>query len=142
MLKASIEDIMTENIVRLGEETSVMRAAHTLLRFQINGLLMVKEEGSNEVPGIFTTTDLLRLLDKVLSEHGHKVLVLETIGKLPIKDVASRNVIKVQRDAKLGKVIAIMHKKNVHTIPVYDGEKLVGVIGRHDILNAAFYSTE
>ena len=141
MLKASIEDIMTENIVRLGEETSVMRAAHTILRFQINGLLMVKEEGSNEVTGIFTTTDLLKLLDKALSEHGRKVLVLSTIGKLPIKDVASRSVIKIQRNAKLGKVIAIMHKKNVHTIPVYDGEKLVGVIGRHDILNAAFYST-
>jgi len=142
MLKASIEDIMTEDIVTLGEGASVTHAAHTLLRFQINGLLMVSEQDHNKVTGILTTTDLLRLLDKALLEHGRTLLVLDTIGKLPIKDVASKNVIKVQRDAKLGKVIAIMHKKNVHTIPVYDGEKLVGVIGRHDILNAAFYSTE
>ncbi|MFA5088704.1 MAG: CBS domain-containing protein [Candidatus Omnitrophota bacterium] len=37
----------------------------------------------------------------------------------------------------MAKVIAIMHKENVHTIPVYDKTKLVGVIGRHDVLNAA-----
>jgi len=32
-----------------------------------------------------------------------------------------------------------MHKKNVHTIPVFDKDRLVGVVGRHDILNITFH---
>ena len=148
-----------------------MDAAHILLRFQINGLLIVKKNDSNNVIGILTTTDLLGLLNKALSRHVHKTLPskelggsisvdktpplkelggsipldkmreLDKIAKLPVVDVASRNVLKIQKNTKLKKVIAIMHRRNMHTIPVYGGTKLLGVIGRHDILNAAFYSS-
>lgn len=141
MLKTTVENIMTENIVKLGKEATVMDAAHILLRFQINGLLVLEKKDSDKVVGILTTTDLLRLLNKALSKHAHKMSELDKIGRLQLKNVVSGNVVKVQKNINLAKVIAIMHRKNVHTIPVYDGKKLVGIIGRHDILNVAFYPT-
>lgn len=138
MLRTTVENIMTENIVKINEEVAIMDAAHMLLRFQINGLLVVERNDSNNVIGILTTADLLRLLNKALSKHTHKMLELDRIARLPVKDVASRNVLKIQKNTKLQKVIAMMHRKNVHTIPVYDGKRLVGVLGKHDILNVAF----
>lgn len=140
MLKTTVENIMTENVVMINEKATVMEAAHILLRFKINGILVVKKDNRNEVMGVLTTTDLLKLLNKALSSHGHKIKELEKVGKLLVKDVINGEVIKVQKDTKLEKVIAIMHRKNIHTIPVYSNEKLVGVIGRHDILNIAFHS--
>ena len=71
---------------------------------------------------------------------AHKVAALESIGKVPIKDVSSKKVLKIQKDGKIEKVVAMMHRKNIHAIPVYDGNRLVGIVGKHDILNIAFYS--
>lgn len=139
MLKATVGDIMSEHIVKITDKYTVMQAAHLLLRFQINGVLVVRDGKPDDVIGILTTTDLLRLLDKVLSTHGHKIAELDKMAKMIVGDVLSTNVLKMQKDTRLEKAIAIMHRENKHTIPVYDGEKLVGVIGRHDILNAAFY---
>jgi len=139
MLNTTVENIMTENIVTLDKEATVTEAAHILLRFQINGLLIVEKKNSKELVGILTTTDLLKLLDRALSKRSHKISELSKVGALPIKDIISRNIIKIQKNTRITKVIAIMHQKNIHTLPVYDGKKLVGVVGRHDILNVAFY---
>ena len=139
MLRTTVKNIMTENIVTLNKKATVIDAAHVLLRFQINGLLIVEKKNSTKVVGILTTTDLLRLLNKALSKHSHKMLELDRIARSPIKSVLSRGVTRIQQNAKLTKVVAIMHRKNIHTLPVYDGKKLVGVVGKHDILNIAFY---
>ena len=139
MLSGRIEDLMSENVVKIKESARIKDAAHILLRFQINGLLVVNES-QKEVVGIITTTDLLRLIDQALSEAKKRKAALEKIATMRISSVASRTVIKIQKTTRIQRVVSIMHNKNVHTIPVYDGRKLVGVIGKHDIINAAFYS--
>lgn len=142
MLRTTVENIMTEDVVKISKEATVMDAAHILLRFQINGILVVEKKDSDKVIGILTTTDLLKFLNKALSKHAHKMSELDRIAKLPLKNVVSKNVVKIQKNEKLTKIIAIMHRKNIHTLPVYNGKKLVGVIGKHDILNVAFYPSK
>ena len=41
MIRAKVEDLMSEDIVKIKESATVKDAAHILLRFQINGLLVV-----------------------------------------------------------------------------------------------------
>lgn len=138
MLKVKIEDIMSEDLITIDEDATVGQVAHILLRFRINGILVVKKESKNKLLGIITTTDLLRLIDKALLKKRQRAAALAQISRLPVKLIASKKIIKVQKSIKLQKVIGIMHKRNMHTIPIYSGTKLVGVVGRHDILNAAF----
>ncbi len=137
MLKATAEDIMSENVVTISGDATIQEAAHILLRFQINGLLVMGKK--SRVVGILTTTDLLRLLDRGLSQKKKRSRELERIGDVKVTDIASRDIVRVQKKTKIVKVAALMHRKNVHTIPVYSKSKLVGILGRHDILNAAFY---
>ncbi|MFH1645695.1 MAG: CBS domain-containing protein [Candidatus Omnitrophota bacterium] len=138
MLKASIEDIMSEHIVTIPSDETVKQAAHLLLRFRINGILLVDRKDKNKLMGVFTTTDLLNLLHNAMSIGGGRMNELERIANMPVAKVATSEVIAVQKDVKIERLISIMHKKNVHTIPVYDKDKLLGVVGRHDVLNAAF----
>ncbi len=142
MLKIIIEDIMTEHVVKLPEDATVMFAAHILLRFRINGVLVTDKENKEKVIGVVTTTDLLERLDEALSNSSHRISELEKLAKVPISEIATQEVIRIQKDTKLEKVIALMHRRKIYTLPVYDGEKLVGVIGRHDILNVAFAAGE
>ncbi|MFH1791215.1 MAG: CBS domain-containing protein [Candidatus Omnitrophota bacterium] len=138
MLRATVEDIMTETVVKLHDKATIGQAAHVLLRFRINGVVIVRKGRKNDVVGIVTTTDLLRLLNYVMSRRGHRMNQLEKVAALPVGEVCSKAILGVQKDTKLERLIALMHRKNVHTIPVFDGDKVIGVVGRHDILNAAF----
>ena len=138
MLRAKLEDIMSEDVVKIRESATVKQAAHILLRFRINGILVVKDDDMNYVIGIITTTDLLKFLNNSLSVHGHRMAALEKISNTSLSKTSKKKVVKVQKSLKMQKAIAIMHRRNIHTLPVYDGDTLVGIIGRHDILNLAF----
>jgi len=138
MLKVKVEDIMSDHVITIPETATVGQAAHLLMRYRVNAVFVVKKNNRRDVMGIVTTEDLLEYLDEVLSRRSHRMVALQQIGELPIGVVANREVIKVAKDTKLARVIGIMHRKNAHTILIYDYDKLVGVLGRHDILNAAF----
>jgi CBS domain-containing protein len=109
------------------------------LRYRINGILVVSAKDEKKLVGIFTTTDSLRLMDDVFSKGRNKLEELSRIGSKPVGSVARKKIVKLTKDMKITKAIAIMHRKNVHTLPVYDGDKLVGIIGRHDLINIGFY---
>ncbi len=138
MLKASLEDIMSEDVVTIKDNATVGQAAHILLRFRINGILIVDQSDKNSVKGVLTTTDLLRLLDNAMSEQKKRKEAIENVSKRLAVEVANKDVVNLQKDIKIERAIALMHRRNIHTIPVYEGERLVGIVGRHDILNLAF----
>jgi len=142
MLRATIEDIMTEHIVKIKADATINQAAHILLRFRINGLLVVDENDEDKVVGVISTTDLLRLLDMALSRKIHRKEGLDKMSKMPVMKIARTRVLRIQKKTKIEKLVALMDRKKMYTVPVYDGDKLVGVIGRHDILNAAFYADD
>lgn len=139
MLKLSLEDIMCEHPITVKEDVGVGNVAHLLFRYRANGILVVSKEDPGKLIGVFTTTDLLRLIDKALSKGVHREVALKDIAGRPVGELASKKVVSLQKDVKVIKAIATMHKKNVHTIPVFDGDKLIGVIGSHDLLNVTFH---
>ena len=137
MLNLPLEEIMTEYPIRVRENVLLANVSHLLLRHRINGILVVKGNNKNHVVGIFTTSDLLKLMDKALSKKHQRMAELKKLAMIPVGQVASRNVISLQKNDTVAKAVAVMHKKKVHTIPIYDKNRLVGVIGKHDILNMA-----
>ena len=137
MLEIPIENIMSDHPIKIKENIRIGSVAHLLLRHQISGILVVKKDNENKLVGILTTTDLLRLVNQALSQKKQKIKALKKISGLKAGDVASKRVISLQKDDKVMKAIAIMHRKNVHTIPIFDGQKVIGVIGKHDVLNVA-----
>ena len=43
-------------------------------------------------------------------------------------------VITISESARIDEIATIMAERNVHTLPVVSGGKLVGVIGKRDII--------
>ena len=133
----TIDHIMCDHPIKIKEDVLVGSVAHLLLRHQINGILVVKSNNENKLVGILTTTDLLRLINNALGERTQKLAALKKVSQMTAGQVASKKVVSLQKTDSVLKVIALMHRKNIHTIPIYDRNKLVGVIGKHDILNIA-----
>jgi CBS-domain-containing membrane protein len=56
-----------------------------------------------------------------------------------VGDIQTRAVISVQEDCTIAKVVRMFESKKLRCLPVLDGgKKLVGVVGRKDIL--AYYA--
>ena len=138
MLNLPVSEIMNDHPIKVSSDVSIRNVAHLLLRYRINGILVVMPDDQDELIGVFSTADLVEIMDGVLVNGIKKMQALSTVGDRPVVDFVKRKFTRLQKDDNASKAVAIMHKKDALTIPVYDGKSLVGVVGRHDIINIAF----
>lgn len=130
-------DIMSERVATISEDTLVRDAAHLMLRDRVSGLPVADKTGN--IVGMLTATDLFTLVDKAIgSGHYDFYTHLFREKELRTAEIMSRDVHSVTPETKLDELIRITLTKQIHTFPVLKDNKLVGVIGRHDILNAIF----
>jgi CBS domain-containing protein len=137
MLNLPVSDIMNDHPIKVRSDVSIRNLAHLLLRYRINGILVVTPGDENKVVGIFTTHDFLNLMDLSLT-GSHRMQALNQIADQPVSEFVNPQFMRLQQTDTAAKAIAMMHKHNALTLPVYDGDKLVGVVGRHDVINIAF----
>jgi CBS domain-containing protein len=135
--KVLAQDIMTESVSVIHENMLIAQAAHLMLRARISGYPVVDPEG--KVIGIVTLTDLFILVDKIGKQReGSWHDKITYVKDQAVKTIMSKNVICIAPTTPISEIVDIVVKWGVHTFPVVENEKLVGIIGRHDILNAAF----
>ena len=140
------KDIMTIEVITISPESEVAQAAKLLLTNRINGLPVVNE--TDELVGILCQSDLIiqqknipipslfTLLDGFIPLTSSKKLdrEVEKIAATTAADAMTANPVTVNPDTGIEKVAALMVEKNYHTLPVMDGDKLVGIVGKEDVL--------
>jgi signal-transduction protein with cAMP-binding, CBS, and nucleotidyltransferase domain len=76
-------------------------------------------------------------VDGILSERDciRKVDIEGRTSRLTkVNEIMTRNVISVQVSEQLEECMATMLEKNIRHLPVYEGEKLLGLISVRDVL--------
>ena len=144
MLKA--KDIMTGDVITVSPDTEIVQVAKLLLTNRINGVPVVNDTG--ELVGILCQSDLIiqqknipipslfTLLDgfipltssKKLDKEVDKIMATKAADAMTVKPVT------VHPDTEIEKIAALMVEKSYHTLPVVDGAKLVGIVGKEDVL--------
>ncbi|MBF0122973.1 MAG: CBS domain-containing protein [Candidatus Omnitrophica bacterium] len=139
MLNLPISDIMNDHPIKVKADVSIRNVAHLMLRYRINGILAVDPKDPEWLLGVFTTRELLDILGEALSKGSRKMQALHDVGERPVSEfLGKEEMVILQVTDNAARAVALMHKKNAITMPVFDGGKLVGVVGRHDIINIAF----
>ena len=140
------KDIMTREVITISPETEIAQAAQLLLTNRINGVPVVNDAG--ELVGILCQSDLIiqqknipipslfTLLDGFIPLTSSKKIdrEVEKIAATKVEDAMTANPVTVNPDTGIEKVAAFMVEKNYHTLPVVDGGKLVGIVGKVDVL--------
>ena len=140
------KDIMTREVITISPETEIAQAAQLLLTNRINGVPVVNDAG--ELVGILCQSDLIiqqknipipslfTLLDGFIPLTSSKKLdrEVEKIAATKVEDAMTANPVTVNPDTGIEEVAAFMVEKNYHTLPVIDGGKLVGIVGKEDVL--------
>ncbi|WP_168879457.1 CBS domain-containing protein [Rhizobium sp. P28RR-XV] len=140
-----IQDIMTRTPITVRSSSSIAQAAKALLDNHISGLPVVDDNSA--IVGIVSEGDFLRrgeldterqrsafleffvspgrLADEYVHAHGR--LVGEVMTS-PAKTISPR--------ALVSDAVEMMERDGINRLPVVDGEKLVGIVTRSDLLRA------
>lgn len=143
MLKA--KDIMTTECITLTPETDIATAARVLIENKINGAPVVED---GEVVGILCQADLLAqqkkvtlpsfftLLDGVfpLSSHDDLEREITKIAALKVAEAMTPAPTFISPETGIDDIATMMANEKLYTLPVIDGGKLVGVVGKEDVL--------
>jgi len=149
MLNAS--DIMTTDVITVQEDTSLKDLAKLLYENHINGVPVVDADGL--LIGVICESDLIRkdkklhiptvvaIFDWVLYLERPKKIEkeIQRINATKVEDLYTKKVVTVDEKVPVDEIATIMEQKKISTIPVMDGNRLVGVIGKTDLLRTLIH---
>lgn len=69
------------------------------------------------------------------SSEELQVNIKETLKKFTIKDIIPSEFIKLEKTATLSKVLELIFHSHQEDFPVVEGERMIGFVTRHDIIN-------
>ena len=144
MLK--VNDIMTTELITVSPETEIVKAAKLLLENRINGVPVVNATG--KLVGILCQSDLIAqqkrlpipsfftFMDGLFSMSSLKQIEkqVEKIAAYTVAQAMTPDPVFIQPDMSIEVVASLMVDNSFHTIPVLHEGKLVGIVGKVDIL--------
>jgi CBS domain-containing protein len=144
MLKA--RDMMTKDVVTATPDMEITQAARLLLENHFNGLPVVDDKG--RLIGIICQDDLIvqqkklplpslfTFFDGLIPLTSYRSLEKEVdkIVASKVSQAMTSDPITIGPDTSLEDIATLMVNNNVHTLPVVEGGRLVGIIGKEDVL--------
>lgn len=140
-----VGDVQTWGVVSVLPEDSVDRAIALMLGHRASGLPVIDANGA--LVGVITEGDLLRR-----AEIGTEVQrsqwreLLAGPGKLAedytrahgrtVSELMTGRVVTIASTAPLAEAVDLMTRHKIKRIPVVDGDRVVGVLSRADVLRA------
>jgi CBS domain-containing protein len=152
MLKA--KDVMTRDVITVTPETDVTVIAKLLLEKHFNGVPVVDRDGG--LVGIICQSDLIAeqkklpmpsvftILDAFIPIYppGRNAKEVQKIAAIKASQAMTPNPVTIGPETGIDEIASLMVNRNIHTIPVVEGNKLVGIVGKLDILQTLLPSSK
>jgi CBS-domain-containing membrane protein len=146
MLQA--RDIMTKEVITVSPETKVLDLAQLLAEHKINGAPVVDKQG--RLVGVVTQNNLIDRAKKF--ELPHVISILDAhfylerpstfkknleklMGNLVV-DIMTSPAVTITAEVEVDEIATIMARRQVHTLPVLEEDKIIGIVGKIDVIRA------
>lgn len=148
------KDIMTKDVITVKPDTSIEELSSILVKNEISGVPVVDEAGA--LYGIVTENDLIsrntRLHIPTVVSFLDAAIYLESSKKFEqevkrmaatrVKDICARKVVTITEDSSITDIATIMAEKKVQLLPVVRNGKVIGIVGKRDVLKAVARPSE
>ena len=110
------KNLMTTDIVTVAPTMSIKRLALTLIKNQISGAPVTDKKG--KIIGIVSEADLVAKKGK------------------DVRSIMNKKVISIAEDTPVEEIAQLMTRHKIKRLPVMNGDKVVGIVSRADLVNA------
>ena len=140
-----VKDVMTQNVISVGADEPIVKAARVMLQNRISGLPVVDAKG--ELVGVVTEGDFLRRreigterqrpkwLEFVLGPGKLAQEYVQTSGR-KVAEIMTPNPWTVGEDDPLEDVVEVMERRHIKRLPVIRDGRMVGIVSRSNLMHA------
>lgn len=139
-------DVMTRDVITVKKKTTIRELAELFNRHRISSAPVVDDNG--EMIGIVTESDLIEqdknlhiptvisLFDWVIYLESDKKFEkeLKKMTGQSVGEIYSEEFVKVTPATPVSDVADILSSRKMNAIPVLDGNKIVGIVARIDLI--------
>jgi CBS domain-containing protein len=143
---ATAKEIMTTELITVSPEAEIREAAKLLLEKRFNGVPVVDGEG--KFRGVICQSDLIAtqrslaipsmfrsITGDMASETVDRLVrEMKRMRAIKVRDAMSTGVTTVGPNTTVEEIARIMVEKKLYTLPVVEDGKLVGIVGKEDVL--------
>jgi CBS domain-containing protein len=147
------KDIMTKDLITVSPDMEIVKAAKILLDKGINGVPVVD---GGKLVGILCQSDLIAqqkklpvpslftLLDGFIPLGSTKQFekAFQKIAATTVADAMTPNPVTAGPETPIEEIASLMVDRNFHTIPIVEKGKLVGIVGKEDVLRTLMQGSE
>ena len=151
-LNVEVSDVMSQPAISIGAEASIFDALVAMRTHGISGLPVLGS--SQTVVGVLSEHDVARVFAEALSVHEVKALLdvllvgvldqpteslraaRERLEEASVSSAMTAPAFVIHPDAPLELAAEVMVENSINRVPVVLGERLVGVVTRHDLIHA------
>jgi acetoin utilization protein AcuB len=124
-----VKDIMSYNVITISSDTYVLDAERTMEFHKISRLPVVDK---GKLVGIVTKDDILKASPSATTPFNQRQLFY-LMSKLTVKEIMKTKIITISPDETIEKAVTIAQKNKVGSLPVVDGDRVVGIITTTDV---------
>ncbi len=145
--KILARDIMDADPPYCQMDASVDEISKRFADEDVTGMLVVDEE--KHLLGVITESDLIdqqknlhlptavAIFDMVIPMgEAQFEEELSHMQAMTAEDLAQADVVTIHADDDLSEIASVMGDRNIHHLPVLDGDAVVGMICKHDVIKA------
>lgn len=141
-------EIMTREVVTVTTDTTIRELAEIIMNHRIGSVPVVDSEGV--LVGIVTESDLIEqdknfhiptiisLFDWVIYLESEKKFEreLKRMTALTVGEIYTKDVVTVAPSTPISELADIMSSRKIHTLPVVEDGRLVGIVSRIDLIRS------
>jgi CBS domain-containing protein len=139
-----IADMMTRGVISIAPDDPMRKAAQLMLQYDMSGFPVLDQ---GRLVGIITEGDFLRRAETGTERRRRRwIEFLVGPGQLAeeythehgrtVEEVMTREVVTIAEDASLEEAVGLMEQHHIKRLPVINGEGMVGIISRANLLHA------
>jgi CBS domain-containing protein len=142
----TVADIMTKDVVTVKRDTNLRELAGIFESRRFGSLPVLDEAGN--LTGIVTASDLIEqgrnlhiptvisIFDWVIPLQGERTLERELLKMTAqsVGEICSNDVVTIAPTDPVSSAADVMSDRKLHALPVVEGQKLVGIVSRIDII--------
>jgi CBS domain-containing protein len=122
-LRGTVASHMTTEVIIASPTDTIQKIYTMIMESGFSAFPVVKKK---RIVGLISRRDLIRTrrVQSVIAHHAHTT----------IEEIMSKDVITISPDEPIGSAAELLVKYDVSRLPVTDGDQIVGIVDRHDVL--------